>query len=461
MDSAMVVADYERRIEETERMQKRVGIMKRLTWVIKDKEKFGKLVERLTGLNNGLYSLIEPLEATILAKAVVGELLRTLDLRRLNVLGIAARTTGNASDIASLAALRQRAVEILRFPERVPNMELPENSKGLTIPDFGRESRRTVGTYQRGTPDSKRAVLIEWRIVESNLTGEEKVLLDTTTNSLAHFLNQNDRSDGLRSLQCIGVTKPVSYSAESIRYGFVYNIPSVFKEGTAPLSLFQILGDDEKELDLGDKFRIAQTLVQSLYEIHVANWLHKAIRSDNILFVKRVGAAKVQRQVTANSVYLAGYEFSRPGRLRDPTQPAGDVVKSVYAHPAYRGGNARYRRSFDIYSLGVILLELGLWQRAADSIQAGQMEDNVYDVLIESCEELGPAMGKVYRDAVRCCLSGDFPVEGLTNEGEKVDLLGMSANEITALEESDEQMNADLTASFYWRVVQPLKKLYA
>lgn len=131
------------------------------------------------------------------------------------------------------------------------------------------------------------------------------------------------------------------------------------------------------------------------YELHVANWLHKAICSDNVLFIRQSGASGPNGQISARSVYLAGYEFSRPGRLRDPTQPAGDVVRSVYAHPAYRGGDVRYRRLFDIYSLGVVLLEIGLWQRAADSVRPGQTASDIQDLLIdsiESCEELGPAM---------------------------------------------------------------------
>lgn len=465
VDSAAAAADYRRRTEEAEKMQKRVGIMKKLKWVIEDKEKFGKLVERLTGLNNGLYSLIEPLEASILAKAVVGELLRTLDLGRLKVMGRAARATGNASDVASLAALRQRAVEITRFPHRVPDMELRERSKGLTLFSTGRGSRRAMGSYEdesNGSSDRTRSVLVEWKIIESNLTGQEKSLLDTTTNSLAFFLNQNNKSEGLRSLNCIGVTKPVSHSAESIRYGLVYNFPGKVLEQSPPSSLFEMLQDDNSEVDLGNKFSIAQALVQSLHELHVANWLHKAICSDNVLFVRQSGASGQHKQILASSVYLAGYEFSRPGRLRDPTQPAGDVVRSVYAHPAYRGGNVRYRRLFDIYSLGVVLLEIGLWQRAADSVRPGQTANDVRDLLIESCQELGPAMGRVYRNAVECCLAGDFPVEGLNTVQEaEPDWLEMTADEIAALEESDEQMNADLTASFYWKVVQSLRKLYA
>jgi hypothetical protein len=466
VDSAVVVEDYQRRKDEAEKMQIRVGIMQKLKWVIKDKEKFGKLVERLTGLNNGLYSLIEPLEASILAKAVVGELLRTLDLARLRVLCTAAKTTSNASDVASLGALRQRAVEITRFPDSIPDMELPGTSKGLTLFSAGRGERRTVGSYQgekNGTPEPTKLVLVEWKIIESNLTGQEKEILDTTTNSLAFFLNHNNKSEGLRSLTCIGVTKPVSQSAESIRYGLVYDLPGKSTEKKPPLSLFEMLRDDKNEIDLGNKFLIAQVLVQSLHELHVANWLHKAICSENVLFIRQSGASGPRGQISASSVYLAGYEFSRPGRLRDPTQPAGDVVRSVYAHPAYRGGDIKYRRLFDIYSLGVVLLEIGLWQNAATSVRPGLTANNIQELLIESCEEeLGPAMGRVYRNAVHCCLTGDFAVEGLNSVKEdEPNWLEMTADEIVAMEQLDEQMNADLTASFYWKVVQPLRKLYA
>ena len=111
----------------------------------------------------------------------------------------------------------------------------------------------------------------------------------------------------------------------------------------------------------------------------------------------------------------------------------------------------------------MVLLEIGLWQRAADSVRPGQTANEIQALLIESCEEeLGPAMGRVYLNAAQCCLTGDFPVEGLSSEDEaEPNWLEMTADEIAALEESDEQINADLTASFYWKVVQPLRKLYA
>lgn len=165
--------------------------------------------------------------------------------------------------------------------------------------------------------------------------------------------------------------------------------------------------------------------------------------------------SKLRRHILAGSVYLAGYGFSRPGRLRDPTQPAGDAVRSVYEYPAYRDGNTRYHLLFDIYNLGVVPLEIGLWRLADESFRPGQATTELRDLLLESCEEeLRPVMGRIYLKAVQCCLTGDFPVEGLdpvNDDGS--DWPEMSRDKLIALEEGDEQINADLTASFYWRVV--------
>ncbi|KAL4947884.1 prion-inhibition and propagation-domain-containing protein [Aspergillus filifer] len=310
LDSPAVTESQGLMLKESEKMQKRVSIMQKLKWAIEDKDKFGGLVERLTTLNNGLYSLIDPLEADIMAKAVVGQLLRTLDLIRLWTLYTAAKTASNAADIANLAALRERAVRITKSPDTVLIMDLPSYSNGLTVFEDGRCARRSVGTYQ--APEVKFEVLVEWKIFNSHMTNKEKIAVDMTTNNLAFFLS-NPWTDGLRSLTCIGVTKPTTKEGPGL-------------ESVCPTSVFDLLGNREDELDLGQKFIIAQALVQPLYELHVANWLHKAVRSDNILIITRHGRS---RQLSASLVYLAGYEFSRHGQPQDPTQPAGDIVRSL------------------------------------------------------------------------------------------------------------------------------------
>jgi hypothetical protein len=71
-------------------------------------------------------------------------------------------------------------------------------------------------------------------------------------------------------------------------------------------------------------------------------------------------------------------------------------------------------------------------------------------------------MGRVYLNAVLSCLKGDFLVEGLDlDDVAEPNWQDMTVDEIVGLEVADAQRNADLTASFYWKVVQPVRKLYA
>ena len=462
IENELVRADYDRREEEAVKMQKRVGIMKKLKWIIKDKEKFEKLLERLTKLNDGLYSLISPLEASILAKAVAGELLKTVELKWLEVLKEAARATSNAKGVANLAGLRHRAIQIMNFPNKVPDMELPDRSKGLIMPSTRFYERRTLGTYQpKGDMSQKQPVLVEWKAVDASVSGTSMKRFNDNLNQLAYFLNGGNRPEYLRSLPCIGVTKPITQSAEMIRYGLVYSLAERRLETKELPMLSTMLESNENEPDLGDKFCIAQILVQSVHELHLANWLHKAISSDNIIIVLRQDKIGKASHFSSNSVFLAGYESSRPGRLRDPTEPSGGTTRSAYTHPDYDPGQVKYRRWFDIYSLGVVLLEIGLWQRAAASIRPGRNPSAIRDLLVESCDELGPAMGRIYRDAVRACLTLDFGVDldGITAEVDESN--AGNAEELMIMEAKDDQMNSDLTASFYWRVVQPLRKLFA
>jgi hypothetical protein len=72
--------------------------------------------------------------------------------------------------------------------------------------------------------------------------------------------------------------------------------------------------------------------------------------------------------------YLVGFEYSRPDALGERTE---NIVEKddhkFYRHPKAHvipvadfqqplGGAGRYSKAYDIYSLGVILVELGLFK---------------------------------------------------------------------------------------------------
>jgi Prion-inhibition and propagation len=473
LDGETLLREHEKRRQDIEKTYKKLSIMKKLRWAIRDKERFEILISHLAKFNNGLYSLIPPVEAKILAKAVAAELLRTTDLGSLLTLQRAAQHSD--TDIASLAQLKHRSLMMILTPTEVPLMELPEKSAGLTINHTTPSNRRSIGTYLSSKNKSAKPepVMIEWKFVGRDIRGEEKALLETRTNNLAYLLHHTNKPKDLRALTCIGLTKDMTDTAEHLKYGLVYAIPSSSPKSDLPTSLYDLLPSNEEEetseeFDLGDKFRIARILAQSLYQLHVSGWLHKAICSDNVLFFppqSRLTSSHGPQKTSNKSLFLAGYEFARPGRLRDPTQKAGAITIDLYAHPAYRSGsNVKYRRLFDIYSLGVVLLEIGLWRRVESGVTARQTAEEVRDTLVEACErQLGPAMGTLYRDAVSACLKGEFPVEGLAVEDgeEEPKWEELSAEEITTLEVKDEQINSDLSTAFYWKVVKVLGLLNA
>lgn len=467
LDGETLLHEYERRREDAEKTQKQISILKKLRWAVNDKGKFEALISLLSRFNNDLYSLISPSDAKILAKAIAGEILRTTNIVQLAIIRKAAQ--GSGTDVAALATRRYHASIIRQNPSEVPDMRVSGGLRCLDIKLISANGRRAVGSYQHNEQGMLKPVIIEWKFVDSTISSKEKDLLENNTRNIAYFLQQ-DNEPLMGTLRCLGTTGIVTESDEHKKYGLIYTLPDGVEIRELPVSLFDILPDEDdnskyRELDLGDKFRISQMLSQALYQLLIGNWLHKSIRSENVAFFQRRSklSTRAPRIMSTEAMFLTGYDFARPGGLRDPTQKAGNIAFDLYAHPSYRGGKVKYCQLFDIYSLGVVLLEIGLWRRIESGVTPDQTPESVRSMLIQACDqELGPAMGKPYRDAVRCCLEGGFAVEGLTlDESPEPNWEEMGSEEIANLQAKDEQLNGDLDESFYWKVVSPLAKLYA
>ena len=86
----------------------------------------------------------------------------------------------------------------------------------------------------------------------------------------------------------------------------------------------------------------------------------------------------------------------------------------LYSHPDWltkksAGKHQRFRPEFDVYSLGLILLEVGLW-RTLHHLRERTGTDDDFRVKArgEYCDELKAKMGDIYWDATRRCLNNDF-----------------------------------------------------
>ena len=115
---------------------------------------------------------------------------------------------------------------------------------------------------------------------------------------------------------------------------------------------------------LDSRFALAQTLSIALFFLHSVDFVHKSITSHNILMLERPGLNTTQRFPRAlGDPFLVGFDALRSDfGLSD--QAAGSLPSSskLYQHPdrIFSTPPPRYTKAHDVYSLDMILLEVGL-----------------------------------------------------------------------------------------------------
>lgn len=147
------------------------------------------------------------------------------------------------------------------------------------------------------------------------------------------------------------------------RFGFVFEIQGQ----DAPWELRQkirragIPGSREGAMPLFARINIARTLSSSLLYLHAVGWLHKDINSSSVLL----------RPDSENGIvesFLSGFEYARSDDQGFTSTVHGrGPAEDLYSHPEYQGVYREngFRKTFDIYSLGIVLIEIAYWQSIA------------------------------------------------------------------------------------------------
>ncbi|KAI8208408.1 hypothetical protein K4K52_001393 [Colletotrichum sp. SAR 10_76] len=213
-----------------------------------------------------------------------------------------------------------------------------------------------------------------------------------------------------------------AWNAEKTQYMFLFDYPPKTSDRT-PKSLNDFIQSSELEpkykLELKQRFFVAQTMAHAIGAFHSDGWLHKSIKSHAVKFFFLPDGRKCD---FANP-YLTDFEFSRPiaGITRLAPQ-AIDLDNDVYRHPDRHGlPTTSFSKMHDIYSLGVVLLEIGLWQtarqihdevieyeREGDGIASLKPQEIKKAFLQDARERLAHRMGTSYQEAVIECLNGDW-----------------------------------------------------
>ncbi|CRJ87866.1 hypothetical protein BN1723_001476 [Verticillium longisporum] len=171
--------------------------------------------------------------------------------------------------------------------------------------------------------------------------------------NLARRLQQVDpQTFGL--LRCYGLLKHQDPATKGLKYiEVVYRAP---QDANPPMTLRQLLLRHHP-VSASAIVRTAKQLVYSISYIHTCDFVHKNIRPDNILVFSDANSS-------LGTSYLLGFNQFRSTHFQ--TNLLGDAAwhRNLYRHPERQGNlvQERYVMQHDIYSLGVCLLELGLWR---------------------------------------------------------------------------------------------------
>lgn len=433
----------------------------RARWVISDKEKFGLFLDDLQYFNDKLEKLFSPEKIANLQRIWTNELLHNAsDLNTLDLL-----STASQPGYPSLSAYAQLKQLRINLDARAPNNKMLSSS-ALKIPSWRLEydsvpatatkgsmktvAGRTRAVFKRPSPVStilndstiseEVSVFVEWTDFDEEVCQslDDRLQLLNRVDALARMLvSSHARHPDLHTLDCVGYVEESS----NMRYGIVYSLPS-FTNGSTISSLSTGLGMQtvqsladlltKESPDLDVRFKLAHTLAVALWSCHSLDWLHKTLCPHNVLFFTTN---------TTNSElskpYLAGFDSSRPEHISEMTAPPRNSAgENLYRHPSSLGAfRESYRKGFDIYSLGLILLEIGLWKRIdvvhKPKYSPSDFRERICRVVVPA---LGSKCGARYRTAVEACLMFDSGEAGgsqpMTSEALKGTSHGITPHQI-------------------------------
>jgi len=289
-----------------------------------------------------------------------------------------------------------------------------------------------------------RRTFMECRYFEARRPQEiEKSIKDV--NKLAFLLQQVDASS-MHILRCKGTTYEGSGSNRSLLF---YDMPSEPTDETK-WTLAQAIEENTPVPSLNTRVRYAVEICKAVMFTHAAGLVHKSIRPENVLILRNSPTDKVKHEFSA---YVVGFDAARlRGSSYDELPRAREVetntTKRLYQHPERQiplrdGKVVRFGIRHDMYSLGVVLLELAMWRRInhvndsdLQKLRKASEQDFNPGKLQEKLAKLADqylfgSTGRKYAEAVRCCLQD-------------------------TVKEKNERKMREL---FHERVLQPLKEI--
>ncbi|KAK0629175.1 prion-inhibition and propagation-domain-containing protein [Bombardia bombarda] len=290
---------------------------------------------------------------------------------------IADNASGSSSSSSSSNSAIDRLMDILlEIGIAVPHYSAAKISEvfewnervSTAVPETMSRPRGTVLVSDNYVP-----VWVEWKTLGdvSNCSSKELESMGRTI-ALAEMLHM-PKPASLHVPDCIGFFDDRQVSGAD-RYGWIFEMPKGCHFYTRVVSLYSMLGQEWFRPSLTQRVELAVMLCETVMNLHAANWLHKGIISENVIFFVSEGDEARTDDNDRDEGYfsgesrlqplLSGFEYSRPEGSETTARDA-DSVWDVYRWPSLQRQHPTERdsrKTYDLYSLGLLLLEIAHWQ---------------------------------------------------------------------------------------------------
>ncbi|KAI1420558.1 hypothetical protein F5Y12DRAFT_111493 [Xylaria sp. FL1777] len=369
------------------------SLFRRFRWSFKDKPRLEKVVQELQCWNERLQRLLQA-KLIQVDHAAPNASSRQPSTAVNKVLGAgligSAQTLGLADDIA-LARITT-----------APTIELEEPLEKEDFAAYEKASTIVQSRTRRLITVKGQNILLEYKAFEADEVGNPPDPSRDKIFQLSKILHHNKPSR-YRTLQCQG------FYAHNGRFTLLFPIPSELNPRYTTLSW---LLQNSKVPGLEGRFALARKLCAAMAQLHAVHWVHKSFNSENILFFSQ--GSQPTSVDSVEDLYLSGWDYSRSeSGLSSQFVDAQDIENNVYRHPEQWGHpTTRFNRMHDMYSLGVVLLEIGRWKPAL-SFHSSKFKHIEFGSAVRShlikCandQKLRSSMGKRYQAIVLKCLEG-------------------------------------------------------
>jgi serine/threonine protein kinase len=309
--------------------------------------------------------------------------------------------------------------------------------ENLLVPEQNLKRERDVGGHIFGrlvVPGNKdEEVLVERFPYSASWKSQSPEETMVRIGFLAHLLSKEQQPLSFQTLHCRGFTMSDSEAA----FKFLFELPrSDGKPTCNPKTLHKLLSMGQAgehhgwKPDLQQRIRLAQRLVSTVHALHTVSWLHKDIRSLSVMFFP--SANEKFEDIDLSAFYLVNFQTSRPDGIIWTTVGPDPNADSRHHHPDYVSEDSigtdqslsenailltcseignRFCKAYDIYSLGIILLEIGAWKpiKLFHERHAGESPHAFRRILLDKyVPKLVKEVGLRYQQVVQRCLGGYF-----------------------------------------------------